>query len=180
MRLRHPAGAPISFVWANVPASTAAAGQQESGIFAAEARRAAGIDVQLVAEPFSVLTADYNDQTATAAQYEDAWGVNNYGGITNFYYPTQQGLLSPGGVLNLGGYEDAHAAALMQASVTSPSAGAVSAEAAYLARSSPVFYMPDQDNVLAVGGRVGGSARFFLMMTQGVIDPQGLYMVRAR
>ncbi|HEX3801755.1 MAG TPA: ABC transporter substrate-binding protein [Solirubrobacteraceae bacterium] len=171
-----PAGTPIKFVWANVPYSTASTGVLESQVFASEAKKAAGIDVQLVTKTFNFLTANYNNQNPAAAKYVNDWGVNNYGGIFTDYYPTQDGLMNPGGALNMGSFDDPVANKLMHASTSSPSAKAISDEVAYFGKSYPVFYMPDYDYITAVSNKVGGAAQFFLEMTQQQIDPQGLYV----
>ena len=175
-----PAGTPIKFVWANVSSSISPVGAAESRIFANEARRAAGIEVSFVTGSFSFLTAEYNDQNPAAGQYVDDWGVNNYGGALTDFYPTQEGLLSTGGSLNLGAYADPSADRMMGASVASPSAKAIDDEVSYLSRSYPVLYMPDQDWIVAVGRGVGGPADAFRAMTQEQYAFQLLYRVKPR
>ena len=171
-----PAGTPIKFVWANVPESVASTGVLESEVFQSEAKSAAGIDVQLVTKAFNFLTANYNNQNPAAVKYQNDWGVNNFGGITLNYYPTQDGLMSPGGALNLGSYNDPVANRLMAASVGSPSKNAVGTEVAYFGKSYPIFYMPAQDWIVVVSNKVGGPADSFLAMTQQQINPQALYV----
>ena len=175
-----PRGTPIKFVWANVSGAASQVGALESQIFAADARRAAGIDVSFVSGKFSFLTADYNDQNPAASGYVNDWGVNNFGGVYTDYYPTENGLLSAGGSLNLGGYDDPAADRLMAASVASPERSAISDEVAYLSRAYPVLYMPDQDWITAVSNRVGGPANAFLAMTQQQSAFQFLYRVRQK
>ncbi len=175
-----PVGTPLRFVWANLPKSVAPAETLESRIFAADARRAAGIDVSFVTGSFSFLTAEYNDQNPGAAGYINDWGVNNYGGALGDYYPTQQGLLSRGGSLNLGAYVDSVADRLMAASVSSPSARAIDAEVAHLGRAYPVLYMPDEDWIVAVSSRVGGGQAAFRAMTQQRYPFQFLYRVKSK
>lgn len=175
-----PRGTPIKLVWANVAGSGSPVGTAESRIFAAEARRAAGIVVSFVSGTFSFLTAEYNDQNPAAGAYVNAWGVNNFGGVYTDYYPTQEGLLSLGGSLNLGGYDDPTANRLMAASVSLDDPTAISDEASYLSRSYPVLYMPDQDWIVAVSRRVGGPARAFRAMTQQQDQFEFLYLRRRR
>jgi peptide/nickel transport system substrate-binding protein len=175
-----PRGTPIKLVWANVASATSPVGTLESGIFAADARRATGIDVSFVSGNFSFLTAEYNDQNPAAGAYVNDWAVNNFGGVYTDYYPTQNGLLSLGGSLNLGGYADRTANRLMAASVASSSPLAVSDEVAYLSRVYPVLYMPDQDWIMAVSRRVGGPAGAFRAMTQQQDQFQFLYLIRRK
>lgn len=174
-----PKGTPIRFVWANLPRAVSSVGALESAIFAREARRAAGIDVRLTSRSFNFLTSNYNNQSPAAPKYVNSWGVNNYGGVYVDYYPTQQGVLSPHGSLNLGSYADPTATRLMRASVASANPHAIRDEVAYLARSYPIFFMPDQDWVTAVSRRIGGPPRAFLAMTQQQDLFQFLY-ARAR
>jgi peptide/nickel transport system substrate-binding protein len=175
-----PTGTPIKFVWAHLPESVASTGVLESEAFASEARRAAGIDVTLVAKPFNFLIANYNNQNPAAAKYVDDWGVNNYGGVEVDYYPTQDGVLDPGSSLNLGSYDDPTADKLMAASVTSPSTKAIASEVSYLSESYPVFYMPDQDWITVVNDRIGGAHNAFLTMTQQDYEFQFLYVNRRK
>jgi len=174
-----PAGTPIKLVWANVSGSSSSVGVLESGIFAADARHVAGITVSFVSGGFSYLTAEYNDQNPAAAAHVSDWGVNNFGGVYTDYYPTQEGLLSLGGSLNLGGYADPRADRLMAASVASSSPRAISAEVSYLSRAFPVLYMPDQDWITAVSNRLGGPASAFRAMTQQQAPFQFLYLLRS-
>lgn len=175
-----PRGTPIRLVWANVASSRSRAGMLESRIFAADARRSAGIEVSFVSASFSFLTAEYNDQNPAAGAYVNDWGVNNFGGVYTDYYPAQEGLLSLGGSLNLGGYDDPVANRLMAASVSVDDPTAISDEVAYLSRAYPVLYMPDEDWVVAVSGRVGGPASAFRAMTQQQQPFQFLYLRRRR
>ena len=175
-----PKGTAIKLVWANVASPASQVGTLESQIFAADARRAAGIGVSFVSGRFSFLTADYNDANPAAGAYVNAWAVNNFGGVYSDYYPTQDGLLSVGGSLNLGGYDDAGANRLMEASVASSSPAAIAAEVSYLSRSYPVLYMPDQDWIVAVSKRIGGPRQAFRAMTQQQSPFQLLYRVRRR
>jgi peptide/nickel transport system substrate-binding protein len=175
-----PAGTPVSLVWANVDSASSTVGVQESEIFAAEARHVAGIQVRFVRGRFGFLTADYNDQNPAAGAYVNDWGINNFGGVYTDYYPTQEGLLSLGGTLNLGGYEDPVANRLMAASVLSPSRRAIDREVSYLSRNYPVLYMPDEDWIMAVSRRVGGPAIAFRAMTQQQQPFQFLYLRRRR
>ena len=172
-----PRGTPIKLVWANVAGTGSSVGAQESAIFATDASRAAGIDVSFVSGKFSFLTAEYNDQNPAASSYVNDWGVNNFGGVYTDYYPTQAGLLSLGGSLNLGAYSDATANRLMAASVSSHSPLAIDDEVSYLSRAYPVLYMPDQDWITAVSNKLGGPASAFRAMTQQQDPFQFLYRV---
>ncbi len=144
------------------------------------AKKEAGINVVFQTKTFNFLTANYNNQNPAAAKYVNDWGVNNYGGIYTDYYPTQDGLMNPGGALNMGSYNDPQANQLMAASTASGSEAAISNEVKYFSKSYPVFYMPDQDWIMGVSNKVGGPANAFLEMTQQQINPQFLYLVKSK
>lgn len=161
-----PKGTPIKFVWANQPEAAAAAAVLESEAFGSEAKAAAGIDVTFQTKSFNFLTSNYNDQTPASKKYLNDWGVNNYGGIFTDYYPTQFGVMNTHGALNMGFYNDPKANRLMLASTVAPTTAAIKKEVSYFSHSQPVLYMPDQDWIMAVGKRIGGSADGFTSMTQ--------------
>jgi len=157
-----PKGTPFKFVWANVPESTAATGVLESHAFASQAKASAGITITLTTKTFNFLVSDYNDQNPAAKKYTNDWAVNNFGGIQFDYYPTQDGLLSPGAGFNLGAWDNPAAIKLMDLSASSNSPTAVQKEDEFESRQYPVFFMPDEDQINAVSGKVGGSSTGFL------------------
>jgi peptide/nickel transport system substrate-binding protein len=171
-----PKGTPIKFVWANVPESTASTGVLESEAFASEAKAAAGIDVTFQTKTFNFLTSNYNNENPAAKKYYNDWGVNNYGGVFIDYYPTQDGILNTTGSLNDGSYSDPTADKLMAASIVSPSTAAIKKEVSYLSKSYPVFFFPDQDYIMSISKRVGGTVDGFTEMTQQSLTPSLLYV----
>ena len=66
----------------------------------------------------------------------------------------------------MGTYADPVATKLMNASTSSPSASAISAEVKYFAQQYPVFYMPDQDWIMVISNKIGGPSDAFTLMTQ--------------
>jgi peptide/nickel transport system substrate-binding protein len=174
-----PAGTPLKFVWANTPSSFSTTGVLESEALASIAKQAAGINIVLQTKTFNFLTSNYNDQNPGAAKYTNDWGVNNYGGIYQDYYPTQNGIDNPGGGLNTGAYDDSTANGLIHASVFGGDPAAVKNEASYLTKSLPVFYFPAQDYLLAVNTKnVGGPPDGWTSMTQQQFYPQYWYQVK--
>jgi len=172
-----PAGTPFKFVWANQPESAAATGVLESEAFASEAKQAAGVNVDLVTKTFNFLVSNYNDQNPAAAKYVNDWAVNNYGGYEVDYYPTEDGIMTPGSASNLGAFDDPIATKLMKGSVASASESAIAKEVAYLSKNYPVFYMPVQDWITAVSNKVGSATPAgFTVMTQQTYAPQFLYL----
>lgn len=175
-----PAGTPLKFTWANQPASASQTGVLESEALASIAKQAAGINIVLQTKTFNFLTANYNNVPPTGRKYKNDWGVNNYGGLYQNYYPTQDGVDNhPGTGFNIGSYNDPTAAKLIHASVYGTNPNAVKIEAAYLEKSLPVFYFPAQDYLLAVNTKkVGGPPEGWTVMTQQQFDPQYWYQVK--
>ncbi len=173
-----PAGTPFTFTWANQPEATATTGVLESEALASEAKQAAGININLQTKTFNFLTANYNDQNPAAAKYTNDWGVNNFGGIYQDYYPTQDGIDNAGGGFNLGDYNDPTAAKLINDSVHSGNPDAVKTEAAYLTTNLPAFFFPNADILYAVSKKVGGPATSWLVLTQQAEDPQYWYLTK--
>ena len=175
-----PAGTPISFVWANQPESVSSTGALESEVVASEAKSAAGINIQLQTKTFNFLTANYNNANPAAAKYVNDWGVNNYGGLYVDYYPTGKGTWDPGGGFNTGSYNDPMANTLMDASVHSGDPNAVKTEADYFSKNPPVFFMPDNDYLLAVNiKKVAGPSDGWTAMTQQQWYPQYWYVTKS-
>jgi peptide/nickel transport system substrate-binding protein len=172
-----PAGTPIAFVWANQPEAVATVGALESEVVASEAKQAAGINITLQTKTFNFLTSNYNDQNPAAAKYTNDWGVNNYGGLFTDYYPTAEGVWNVGGGFNLGDFDDAMATTLMNGSVHSGNANAIKLEAGYIQTHLPVWFMPDQDYLLAVNvNKVAGPPDGWTAMTQQQWFPQYWYV----
>jgi peptide/nickel transport system substrate-binding protein len=174
-----PKGTPITFTWWNQPESVSSVGVLESSEFASEAKSAAGINVQLKTATFNFLTGNYDDQNPADAKYTNQWGVNNYGGLFEDYYPTQEGVENPGAGFNYGDFNDPTANRLMKASVSSSNPDAVKAEANYFAKALPVLYFPDQDYLLAVNThKMGSYTDGWTAPTQQEFFPQYFYALK--
>jgi len=172
-----PAGTPISFVWANQPESVSSVGALEAEAISSEAKAAAGITISLQSKAFNFLTSNYNNVNPAATKYTNDWGANNYGGLFTDYYPTAEGVWNPGAGFNMGTFNDSTANNLMYASAHSGNPNAIKTEAAYLETHPPVFFMPDQDYLIAVNtNKVAGPADGWLAMTQQQWFPQYWYV----
>lgn len=181
-----PAGTPLKFVWANQPSSASTTGVLESEAFASEAKKAAGINVVFQTKTFNFLISDYANTSPAGLKHQNDWGVNNYGGLFEDYYPTQSGVLdhagnatTPSAGFNTGAYNDPKGDQLINASVHGGNASAVKTEAAYFERKLPVLYFPDEDYLLAVNTKkVGGPPQGWTVMTQQQFEPQYWYTVK--
>jgi peptide/nickel transport system substrate-binding protein len=171
-----PKGTPFKFVWVYVPASEAPVAPLTSEAFGSEAKAAAGIDISFSVKTFNFAFANYNDATPAGAKYVNDWGVNDFGGFTDDYYPTTNSIFNIGGTYNQGAFDDPTANTLIHNSVYGNNPKAVTAEAAYLAKSIPAIFMPNQDLLLAVSNKVGGPADSFLALTAYQTYPQYWYI----
>ena len=173
-----PAGTPLRFNWVDLPRSQSASSVPEGEAFAAEAKSAAGIDVELETEPFNFQITNYNDADRSGARHRDKWAIANNGGFFYDFYPTSSGVFDRDGVFNAGGFRDPHADRLIDDSVHGPDPGAVTTEAEYLAASLPVLFLPQPANVYAVSKRVGGGADGFAALTLQSLAPQYWYLAK--
>ncbi|MGD0197707.1 MAG: ABC transporter substrate-binding protein [Solirubrobacteraceae bacterium] len=171
-----PKGTPFKFVWVYIPASQAPIAPLTSEAFGSEAKTAAGIDITFSVKTFNFAFANYNDATPAGAKYVDDWGVNDFGGFTDDYYPTTNSIFNIGGTYNQGAFDDPTANSLIHDSVYGTNPNAVTAEAAYLAKTIPAIFMPNQDLLIAVNNKVGGPADSFLALTAYQTYPQYWYI----
>jgi peptide/nickel transport system substrate-binding protein len=175
-----PAGTPLKFVWANVPKATSQTAVLESEALASQAKQSAGINIQFVTKTFNFLAENYNDANPAASKYTNDWGVNNFGGLFQDYYPTQDGVENhPGTGFNTGSYDSKTAQKLINKSVFGGDPQAVKQEAAFLTKDLPVFYFPAQDNLMAVNSKkIGSTPDGWLTLTQQSVFPQFWYSVK--
>ena len=171
-----PKGTPFKFVWVYIPASEAPVAPLTSEAFASEAKAAAGIDISLSVKTFNFAFANYNDATPAGAKYVNDWGVNDFGGFTDDFWPTTNSIFNTGGTYNQGAYDDATANKLIHNSVYGNSPSAVTSEASYIAKSVPALFMPNNDLLIAVNNKVGGPADSFLALTAYQDFPQYWYI----
>jgi peptide/nickel transport system substrate-binding protein len=176
-----PAGTPFKFVWANQPTSASTTGALESETLGSEAKHAAGINIQFTTKTFNFLVSNYTNTSPANKKYVNDWGVNNYGGLFQDYYPTADGIWNhPGTGLNTGSANDPQGAKLIQQSVYGTNPKAVTNEASYWAKFPPVAFMPDQDYLLAVNSKkVGSAPDGWMAMTQQQWFPQYWHLLKS-
>jgi peptide/nickel transport system substrate-binding protein len=173
-----PAGTPFKFTWFDIPATETPASGLESDAFASEAKTAAGINIQVETKTFNYIISTYNDADPADAKYTNDWGVLNFGGFTDSYYPTTSSIFNTTGVYNTGAYNDPTANTLINNSVYGSDPKAVTKEASYLTTNLPGLFMPNNDYIFAVNKRIGSSADGFLALTQQVDLPQYWYVTK--
>jgi peptide/nickel transport system substrate-binding protein len=126
-----PKGTPFEFTWFCLPPSETPSSSLESEAYVSDAKQA-GIKIALSQKQFNFLVQNYNDANPSDKKYNNQWGVLNFGGYTDDYYPTQNSLFNTTGSYNQGGFDDAKANALIHASVYSSNPNAVTSEDSYL------------------------------------------------
>jgi peptide/nickel transport system substrate-binding protein len=142
-----------------------------------------------VTKSFNFLVSEWTNTVPGGLKNHNAWGVNNYGGLYEDYYPTNDGVLNHPGTLtkpaagfNTGNYSDPKANSLINQSVYGNNPNDVKNEAAYLEQQQPVLYGPDEDWLIAVNTHKVGStdADGWLSMTQQQPEPQYWFSTSAK
>jgi peptide/nickel transport system substrate-binding protein len=168
-----PKGTPFSFTWFALPASETPSSSLESEAYESAAKQA-GIKIALKQKLFNFIVQNYNDADPSDKKFNNDWGVINFGGYTDDYYPTQNSLFNTTGSYNQGGYDSAQANKLINASVYSSNPNAVTNEASFLTKDVPALFMPNSDLIYAVNNKVhAATAGSFLALTQ--YTPFGQY-----
>jgi peptide/nickel transport system substrate-binding protein len=167
-----PAGTPISFSWYT---ETAAAGPfvpLTDEAITSEAKKAAGINIDLHQKTFNYIASNFNDADPSVAKFTNTWGVENFSGYTDQPYPTQNSIFNTGGSFNSGAYTDPKMDTLIHNSVFGTDPSAVTKEASYEATALPALFLPNYDYIWAVSKRVGGAPDSYLSLTQYGFWPQ--------
>jgi peptide/nickel transport system substrate-binding protein len=168
-----PAGTKLAWTL-NYTTSPASVGSEVTAL-ASEAAKA-GIQITLKSSNFNFLVQNYNDPAAP--KNDNAWAMSDFGGFTDATYPTTFGVFNSAGSANLGGYDDPQADTLIKASVTSPSASAVTAEASYLTTQQPGLFQPNPDAggngscIIVWSKDLSGTPASFENLTQFYLTPE--------
>ena len=168
-----PAGTKLAFNWDY--ASGTPSLQQESIAFASSAK-ALGINVALKEQSFNQAIQQEDDPASTSTI--NKWAVVNYGGYTNYLYPTTNSIFNTKGPYNQGFYSSKEADQLINASVYGSNPKAVANEANYLTENLPGLFEPNPDLIIAVKNGVSGTANSMLDQTQYVWTPQDWYFTK--
>jgi peptide/nickel transport system substrate-binding protein len=168
-----PAGQKLEFplVYNSSPATTG----EEVTELASQAKKI-GLKLDLSSDTFNHMISTYNDPSSPKTI--DKWAMQKFGGFTNSTYPTTYGVFNTTGSSNLGGYSDAQADKLVQASLTSPDPAAVTAEAAYLTQQQPGLFQPTPDIIWAWKKTISGTPESFESLTQYQLQPEFWYFTK--
>jgi peptide/nickel transport system substrate-binding protein len=142
-----PAGTALS--WNLIYGNTPNILQEQVQDWASEAKTV-GITMNLSESNFNYMINNYNDPASPKTV--NKWAMEDFGGETDSTYPTTFGVMNCGGSGNIGDYCDTTATKLIEASIASPNADAVTAEAEYLTTAQPNLFQPNQDDALGTAG----------------------------
>jgi peptide/nickel transport system substrate-binding protein len=135
-----------------------------------------GMTMNLSSSNFNYMIANYNDPSAPKTI--NKWAMQDFGGFSNSTYPTTFGVFNSQGSSNLGGYTDPKADNLIVASISSPNASAVTAEASYLTTEQPGLFQPLADSAFGTAAilvwqkGISGNPNSFAALTQPSWNPE--------
>jgi peptide/nickel transport system substrate-binding protein len=168
-----PAGTPLAF---NLIYNTVSPYTQQVEDLASNAK-AAGIEITLSGSNFNYIVQNYND-TASPAN-ANKWAMADFGGFSNSTYPTQFGALNTGGSGQLGNYSNKTADDLINASISSNNANAVTSEASFFTANLPFLWQPVRDQIWAFKTNISASdPNSFENLTQFVATPEFWYTTK--
>jgi peptide/nickel transport system substrate-binding protein len=133
-----------------------------------------GIDITLQIATFNHVITVANDPGSPKTINQ--WAVSVYGGYTDPYYPTTEGIFSTGGSFNGGFYNNAEANKLISASVTSGNPAAVKSEAQYLTEEQPSLFQPNYDWITVWKDNVSGQPAAIEATTQYYLNTELMYL----
>ena len=174
-----PAGTKLEFsvIYGTSPAVI---GEQVQDL-ASQARKI-GITMNLSSSNFNYMIANYNDPSSPKTISK--WAMQDFGGFTNSTYPTTFGVFNSQGSSNLGGYTDTQADSLITASINSPDASAVTAEASYLTTQQPGLFQPNPDSAFGTSAilvwqkTLSGTPESFEALTQASWNPEYMFFTK--
>ena len=135
-----------------------------------------GMTMNLSSSNFNYMIANYNDPSAPKTI--NKWAMEDFGGFTDSTYPTTFGVFNSTGSSNLGGYADPMADSLITASISSPTAAAVTSEAEYLTTQQPGLFQPNPDSAFGTSAivlwkkNISGNPISFESLTQAQWNPE--------
>ena len=141
-----------------------------------------GITMNLASSNFDYQIANYNDPSSPKTI--NKWAMDDFGGFSDSTYPTTLGVFNSTGSDNIGGYVDPKADSLINSSVTSPNASAVSAEAEYLTAQQPGLFQPNPDggfgtaSIVVWSKTISGAPQSFETLTQDQWTPEYWFLTK--
>lgn len=167
------AGTPLSWniYYSNQPATTE---QQVTALISAA--KQVGITITSSSKTFNYLIQNFSDVSAKSSI--NKWSMMDFGGFSVSNYPTTNQIFNTTGSYNFGGYKDAQADKLIQASVFGNDKQAVATEASYISKDVPAIFQPNVDSVYAWSNKLSGPPGSFSGLTQYRLNPEYWYFTQ--
>ncbi|GAA0230153.1 hypothetical protein GCM10009527_028280 [Actinomadura nitritigenes] len=166
-----PQGQTISFTLAsaNTPAYVGA----RDVAFASAAKRL-GIEVKIVTKALNYMYANYGNTFAPAKKNE--WAMQDNGSLyLAAGYPSSNTVFNTGGSFNLGGFQDAEADKLIDASTFGADAKVLSTEVTRLAEDLPVLFLPTPHTLVVWKDTLSGPPASFKALLSFLYAPEQWY-----
>jgi peptide/nickel transport system substrate-binding protein len=170
-----PAGTKFSFnlIYTTSPGT---AGEMCQNL--AEEAAKAGITIHLSGSNFNYIVTYYDNPLPSGKPYINKWATEDFGGFTNYTYPTQLGVFTGNGTENEGTYNNPTANKLITDSVTGSNLDAVKNEASYLTENQPGLFQPNADTVVVWKKTLSGPPDSFSNLTQSFLTPEFWYWTK--
>jgi peptide/nickel transport system substrate-binding protein len=174
-----PAGTKLE--WNLIYATSPAVIGEQVQDLASRARKI-GMTMNLSSSNLNYMVANYNDPSSPKTISK--WAMEDFGGFNNSTYPTTFGVFNSQGSNNLGGYTDPQADTLITASIDSPAASAVTAEASYLTTQQPGLFQPNPDSAFGTSAilvwtkTLSGTPESFEALTQASWNPEYMFFTK--
>ena len=173
-----PAGTKLAW---NFIANTSPAIIDEQDTDLASEAKTVGITMNLSTSNFNYMIQNYNNPAAP--KNVNKWAMEDFGGFSNSTYPTTFGVFNSQGSSNVGSYDDPQADKLINDSISSPNAGAVTAEASYLTAQQPGLFQPNPDSaftsgVIVISKGMTGNTSSLQSLTEFQVNPELWYFTK--
>jgi peptide/nickel transport system substrate-binding protein len=170
-----PAGTKLAFnlIYASAPSVI---GEMCTDL-ASEAARA-GITIHLSSSNFNYIVTYYDDPVSSGKPYIDKWAMEDYGGFTDYTYPTQFGVFNGPGAENGGFYNNAEANKLITDSISSSNPDAVKNEASFETENQPGLFQPNFDLIYVWKKDISGPPDSFANLTEYYLTPEFWYFTK--
>jgi peptide/nickel transport system substrate-binding protein len=169
-----PVGTPLTWnlVYSSQPAVI---GAQCEAI--ASAAKQIGITINLEAKTFNYIISSLQDPENP--DQDNHWAMQDYGGDTNYLYPTQEGNFNTTGSFNSGDYSSTTYNNLVNDSLHSDNPNAVLNEISYITEQQPGMFQPNADLITAFKNNLRGPAASFEASSQYQYEPEYWYFAKS-
>jgi peptide/nickel transport system substrate-binding protein len=168
-----PKGTPLTFnlVYANSPAYIGTQGE-----YLASNAKQIGITIKLESKTFNYISGNLSD--IANPDNDNKWAAEDYGGNTNYLYPTTTSVFNTGGSFNQGDFSLKSIDQAIMNSSFSPSANAIENEINLVTLEQPGLFQPNPDEVTAFKKELAGPSASFAASSQFQFSPEYWYFTQ--